>query len=222
MLRRTLLRWLAATGMLPVQQRRTRPRPAPAPAPTPTPIVARELNDTERRTLRALAAAVLPAALGTERRDAIADRFATWLKNYKAGADKGHGYGVTRLATASDSPVVAYIPQLAVLEKAARQRAAKDFATLSNDDQHALIEAAFQGAKVDRLPDRPEGKHVAADLMAFFFRSSEANDLCYRAEIGKDTCRDLADSPRPPHPLDERAPSPSRAATSAPRGDAGS
>jgi hypothetical protein len=154
--------------------------------------------------------------------DAIADRFATWLKNYKAGADKGHGYGVTRLATASDSPVVAYIPQLAVLEKAARQRGAKDFATLSNDDQHALIEAAFQGAKVDRLPDRPEGKHVAADLMAFFFRSSEANDLCYRAEIGKDTCRDLADSPRPPNPLDERAASPSRAATAAPRGDAGS
>jgi hypothetical protein len=217
MLRRTLLHWLAATGLLPVQ-RRTRPRPRPTPPP---PIVARDLNDTERRTLRGLAAAVLPAALGAERRDAIADRFFAWLQNYKAGADKGHGYGVTRLATAADSPVVAYIPQLAVLEKAARQRGAKDFATLSNDDQHALIEAAFQGAKVDRLPERPEGKHVAADLMAFFFRSSEANDLCYKAEIGKDTCRDLADSPQRPRPLDDRAPSPG-AATSAPRGDAGS
>ena len=214
MLRRTLLHWLAVTGLLP--QPRQRRRPA-----TPPPPPRQEWNDGDGRALRALAAAVLPASLGKERQDAIADRFAVWLKNYKSGADRGHGYGVTRLATAPDSPTPAYIAQLAVLEKAARQRGAKDFATLSRDDQHALIEAAFQNAKVDRLPDRPEGKHVAADLMAFFFRGTEANDLCYRAEIGKDTCRDLADSPNRPKPLDDRAPS-QGAGTSGPRGDAGS
>jgi hypothetical protein len=37
--------------------------------------------------------------------------------------------------------------------------------------------------------------------MAFFYRGSEANDLCYRAEIGKDTCRGLADSEKAPKPL---------------------
>ncbi len=125
------------------------------------------------------------------------------------------------MAAAPDSPAAAYIAQLAVLDKAARQRGAKGFDALSGDDQRALLELAFQGAKVDRLPARPEGKHVAADLMAFFFRSSEANDLCYDAEIGKDTCRDLADSTEAPRKLPERA----RGAaftTSAPRGDSGS
>jgi hypothetical protein len=56
-------------------------------------------------------------------------------------------------------------------------------------------------AKLEDLPERPEGRHVAADLMAFFFRSSEANDLCYRAAIGRDTCRGLVDSDRAPEQL---------------------
>jgi hypothetical protein len=30
--------------------------------------------------------------------------------------------------------------------------------------------------------------------MGFYFSSVEANDLCYRAQIGRDTCRELASS----------------------------
>jgi hypothetical protein len=48
------------------------------------------------------------------------------------------------------------------------------------------------------LPRTPDGKHVASDLMAFYFNSSEANDLCYRAHIGRDECRGLAGSDREP------------------------
>jgi hypothetical protein len=220
-LRRTLLHWLAVTGILPLEQRQ-RPRQRRAPAPPPR----TQWNDGDSRLLRALAVAVLPSALGRGRQEAIADRFAVWLKNYKPGADRGHGYGITSLAAAPDSPAAAYIAQLAVLDKAARQRGAKTFDQLSGDDQRTLIEGSFQNAKVERLPDRPDGKHVAADLMAFFFRSSAANDLCYRAEIGRDTCRDLADSAAAPRRLDERATSShdsaAATATSAPRGDAGS
>jgi hypothetical protein len=40
--------------------------------------------------------------------------------------------------------------------------------------------------------------------MAFYFRSSDANDLCYRAQIGRDQCRGLAGSDRPPAPLGRR------------------
>ena len=197
MLRRTLLHWLAFAGFAPQQRKRRAPQ-KPPPPPRAT------WNDEDGRLLRTVAAALLPASLGRERQDQVADRFAVWLKNYKPGADKGHGYGFTRLVAAPDAPTPAYIAQLAVLDKAARQRGAKSFDQLAADDQRDLLEVSLKTAKVERLPERPDGKHVATDLMAFFFRSSEANDLCYRAEIGKDTCRDLADSAAPPRAKDDR------------------
>ena len=40
-----------------------------------------------------------------------------------------------------------------------------------------------------------------SDLLAFFFRSSEANDLCYGAAIGRDHCRGLPGSEEAPAPL---------------------
>lgn len=207
MLRRTLFRWLAAFGLV-----SWRARPAAAAADI-------ELSEGEKQTLRALGAAVLPSSLGRDETDELVGRFQAWLRGYRAGADRGHGYGVTRLATAPQSPAASYSAQLAALEKAAA-----GYERLSLDDQRALIDAALRAAKVERLPERPDGRHVASDLMAFFYRSSEANDLCYRAEIGKDTCRDLSDSRETPRKLGDggAAPNHTRAATVAPRGDAGS
>ena len=48
------------------------------------------------------------------------------------------------------------------------------------------------------LPGRPTGRHVVSDLMAFYFRSSEANDLAYRARIGRQMCRTLELTTRRP------------------------
>ena len=52
-----------------------------------------------------------------------------------------------------------------------------------------LLDAAFKAADVRNLPGRPDGKHVVADLMAHYFRSSGANDLCYNSRIGRNTYR---------------------------------
>jgi hypothetical protein len=44
------------------------------------------------------------------------------------------------------------------------------------------------------------GRHVVADLMAHYFRSSQANDLAYRALIGQGQCRPITfvvERPRP-------------------------
>lgn len=212
MLRRTLFRWLAALGVAP-----WRSRPSAA-------ADVRGLADADKETLRALGAAVLPRALGREKQDAIVAGFLAWLRNYRAGADRGHGYGFSRLAIAPESPAAGYAAQLAAFEKAAREKGAPGFDKLQGDDRRALIDAALRAAKVERLPERPDGRHVASDLRAFFYRSSEANDLCYRAEIGKDTCRDLSDSPQAPRKLAEggAAPNDTRAETRARRGDAGS
>jgi hypothetical protein len=54
---------------------------------------------------------------------------------------------------------------------------------------------------LDYLPAAPNGQNVVADLMAFFFHSSEANDLCYRATIGREDCRSLRGSDKAPEAL---------------------
>jgi hypothetical protein len=63
------------------------------------------------------------------------------------------------------------------------------------------VAAAITDAKIERLPARPDGGHVATDLMAFYFNSLEANDLAYGLAIGRDTCRGLEGSQNRPAPL---------------------
>jgi hypothetical protein len=212
MLRRTLIRWLAAFGVVPW-------RALPGAA-----VAEPELSEAETLTLRALGAAVLPRSLGRDKTDQIVGRFHAWRHGYRPGADRGHGYGVTRPNRAPPTPGASYAGQLAALEKAARANGATSFDQLETGDQRGLLDAALQAARVERLPDRPDGRHVASDLMAFFYRSTEANDLCYRAEIGKDTCRGLGDSPERPRTIGDDASRGglTRAATAAPRDDAGS
>ena len=48
------------------------------------------------------------------------------------------------------------------------------------------------------LPPRPTGQHVVADLMATYFRSTEANDDCYKAMINREVCRPIAITTRKP------------------------
>ena len=70
-----------------------------------------------------------------------------------------------------------------------RRRAAGASARCRSRCAASLLDAAFKAADVRNLPGRPDGKHVVADLMAHYFRSSAANDLCYNARIGRNTYR---------------------------------
>jgi hypothetical protein len=140
-------------------------------------------------TLRAIAAVVLPAELGAAGLDKATADFITWVKNYRAGAETDHGYGNTRIRAKGQSPAADYLRQLAALKGQVSPES---------------ITAALTEAGVTDLPRAPGIGHVAADLMAFYFRSSDANDLCYRAQIGRDQCRGLAGSDRAPAPLGRR------------------
>jgi hypothetical protein len=169
MRRRTILRWLAAIGPL-----RAWAQTAGFPGDQGT-------------TLRLLAAAVFPSELGAEGIERTAAGFERWVRDYRPGAEMDHGYGFTRLRSKPPSPAPAYLQQLRDL------RLGSDAAA-----NRAAVEAALERANVTALPPTPDGKHVASDLMAFYFRSSAANDLCYRAHIGRDECRGLAGSDREP------------------------
>jgi len=44
------------------------------------------------------------------------------------------------------------------------------------------------------------GNSLIADFMGMYFGSEAGYDLAYDAAIGRDTCRGLDDSPKPPAP----------------------
>ena len=67
--------------------------------------------------------------------------------------------------------------------------------------RRALLDEAFKAAEVRNLPSRPDGRHVVADLMTHYFRSSGANDLCYNARIGRNTYRAIRVTTVRPEPL---------------------
>jgi hypothetical protein len=148
-------------------------------------------------TLRALAAVVLPAELGAPNIDRTAEAFVRWVQGYRAGAEMDHGYGVTRLRSKGASPAPNYLRHLEALRPALLSGDA--------DSKRQAVTAALEQAKITDLPRTPDGRHVAADLMAFYFRSGDANDLCYRAAIGRDLCRGLDGSEQAPAPLKGRA-----------------
>jgi hypothetical protein len=188
MRRRTLLQWLASVAaVLPFERIRVWAQP-------------RELTPDATAVLHEIAATVLPAALGPDRIRTTVDRFEAWIRGYREGVALAHGYGHPRLQKTSPSPVPAYIAQLAALDGAAHARGAR-WSALDLETKRSLLDAALTRAGVTGLPPRPTGKHVIADLMAFYFRSSEANDDCYRALIQREVCRPIEVTIRRPAPL---------------------
>jgi hypothetical protein len=183
--RRTVLRWAAClAGVLRLSSVRAWAQATNFPA-------------GEADTLHALAVVVLPAELGADGVHRAAEDFVRWVQGYRAGAEMDHGYGFTRLRAKGASPAANYLRHLEALHPILLSGDA--------DSKRVALTAALEQAKITDLPRSPDGRHVAADLMAFYFRSSDANDLCYRAAIGRDQCRGLDGSEQAPAPLKGRA-----------------
>ena len=186
MRRRVLLQWaggLLASLKLPV-------RLHAQPALTPAHAV----------MLASLAEAVLPQELGRQATDRVVADFLRWHREYRADAETDHGYGATRLRRTAAAPLARYRAQFEGLDTAAQSRG-QTFVNLALADRRAVVERAIADAKVERLPSRPDGGHVATDLMGFFFNSIDANDRCYQRAIGRDRCRGLAGSDERPAAL---------------------
>lgn len=182
--RRTILQWTANLGgALRLSSVRLWAQGANFPA---------DQNDT----LGALAAVVLPAELGAEGMGRTGEAFAGWVRGYRADAEMDHGYGNTRLRAKGASPAAGYLRDLEALRPA--------LLSGDPDSRRQAVTSALEQARITDLPRTPDGRHVAADLLAFYFRSSGANDLCYRAAIGRDLCRGLDGSEQAPPPLKGR------------------
>lgn len=164
------------------------------------PLAAQELTSDQIFVLRDVAATVLPSAIGRKGQDQAVDDFLRWIRDYKEGVPLAHGYGEPRLVKSGPSPAPGYARQIIALQLAAKARGAR-FGALSLEDRRALLDEAFRVADVGNLPGRPDGKHVVADLMSHYLRSSAANDLCYNARIGRQTYRAIRVTTVRPQPL---------------------
>jgi hypothetical protein len=192
--RRDLLKSLAAAAALP--------------ALAASDLVAQTTDFTPAQiaALRALAEVVLPSSLGADGRDDAVRRFVTWVRGYKPGADRGHGYGNSQLsAPTGPSPASRYPAQFEALDAAAKTRGAATFAALASTARRAVVEAALNDPqRVTQMPARPNGANLVADFMGLYFSGADARDVAYNAAIGRDTCRGLDGSDKAPVPLKAR------------------
>jgi hypothetical protein len=185
--RRTLLRYLAsASAAFPLHRVRLHAQE-------------RELSPEAIATLHQVGMTVLPRSIGDVRIRTTVEGFVAWTRGYREGVALAHGYGHPRLRKTGPSPVPKYLDQLESLQRAAREQGGR-FDALDLETRRALLDRSLTAAGVRTLPPRPTGAHVVADLMAFYFRSSEANDDCYRALIRREVCRPISVTLQRPAP----------------------
>ena len=181
MKRRTLLQWLASiAAMLPLDRLRVFAQP-------------RELTPEAIATLHEIAATVLPASLGSaqvRRHGGQVRRVDARLSRRRARST--HGYGHPRLRQIAGVAG----PGVHRAARRARRGGAREGRALerarSRDAPRAARRLVRGGGRAQRCRRGPIGQHVVADLMAFYFRSSEANDDCYSALINREVCRPIA------------------------------
>ncbi|MGH7696430.1 MAG: hypothetical protein ACRENH_15700 [Gemmatimonadaceae bacterium] len=162
---------------------------------------ARQRAIPSQASIRALGAAILPSEMGQARLEIASDAFRRWMNGYREGAELLHPYGSPRIGYAGPSPVPKWTTQLNALDRAARDKHAKAFAALSVNERQALVRDAISDFKGERLPNVGAAPHIALGMLAHFYGSSDATDLCYRARIGHNKCRPLAQNGRKPLPL---------------------
>jgi hypothetical protein len=199
--RRSFVAWIGSLTAAVGLGARARPLGAPI---TPALQRAGELqpdNTLDIAVLTKLGDVILPSELRADGIARVSRGFATWIAKYRKGAELVHPYGSPSIAYTGDSPASRWRQQLDALQRAAHDRHHRAFTALTRDQREEIIRAALANERLDRLPDPLSANHVAVALMAYYFGSPEATDLCYRAKIGKNQCRPLAHSSREPLPV---------------------
>ena len=144
--------------------------------------------------LKDLAATVLPSSLGRSGTDVVAEEFAAWVRDYREGAEMSPGYGAPRVRYTGPSPAPRYRQQL-------EQLADGPLATTDAAERRRQLSTDLDAHGIRDIARIPQGQHVVADLMSFYFNGTSAHDRAYDAAIRKDLCRTLDNSGEIPPPL---------------------
>lgn len=146
----------------------------------------------------ALGHSLLPTELGSDNIDRVVDEFQQWLELYSTDAELNHGYGTSEIDYTPGDPTSRWQDQLDGLNAEAQRRFGASFVDLDADVRRGIIRQQIADDRLDRLPRAYRARHVAVGLLAYFYASPEATDLCYKAAIGKNRCRPLRRSPDEP------------------------
>ena len=149
--------------------------------------------DIDLQVFERLATALLPSELDAEHRAEVVSGFLRWLRDYRPDAEMDHGYGFTRERHTAPHPGLGYTDDVAALQGSARDRYGRSLVELDDQQLGALLAEAIEAlvAENGRLPGRPDGTHIAIDLLAHYYRSGPATDRCYGVAIRRETCRGL-------------------------------
>lgn len=146
----------------------------------------------------ALGHSLLPTELGSDNIDRVVDEFQQWLEQYSTDAELNHGYGTSEIDYTPGDPTSRWQEQLDGLNAEAQRRFGASFVDLDADVRRGIIRQQIADDRLDRLPRAYRARHIAVGLLAYFYATPEATDLCYKAAIGKNKCRPLRRSPDEP------------------------
>lgn len=161
----------------------------------------------DRTVLEPLARLVLPrsslAETGLKR---VVDGFEKWLSELEPVAELDHAYIWTdEILYGPPDPAPLWVSQLEALELEAEKRHGASFTDLSPENQRRVLERQLPAEVPARLPEPARAPHVAIGLLAYFYDTAEANDLCYQATIEKLTCRGVESGTTEPEPASPRS-----------------
>ena len=147
--------------------------------------------------LRAVAEVVLPSDLEDASREEAVQSFERWALEYEPVAELNHGYGTSEIRYGPPDPGPGWQAQLEALDIEASRRTGSSFRELDIPQRQELIigQGLDEGSV---LPNPLRARHVAVALMAHWFRSSAAVDLCYGRRIAERTCRGIDTAPSEP------------------------
>ena len=163
-----------------------------ATGPTPVPLPG--------ETLRAVGEAVLPDELGDDGRERAVRAFERWSEALEPVAELSHPYLVPEILYAGPDPRPGWAAQLEGLEKECRSRHGVSLADLDVAGRRELL-ARPLGEAGPGLGAPQSADHITLALMAHFFGSAIATDLCYGRAIRRELCRSIEGAEDEPAPL---------------------
>jgi hypothetical protein len=193
--RRTFVGWLSGLGAALGIGVRTRASQAE------TPVSTEQAGTLDAAIVRGVAEAVLPSELGDGGIATVSRAFTRWIGGYRPGVELVHPYGSSELRQTGESPIRRWRSQLGSLDTAAREKHRKAFTALTRDQRRELVTSALGEERLNRLPDPLQANHIAMAVLAWYFATPDAVDLCYNAKIGRNQCRPLVHASREPLPL---------------------
>lgn len=174
----------------------------------PAAVEARPQAKRSLRTdvLNAVAEVVLPVSeLKPEGVNKVLADFRSWLDAFEPVAEREHAYlSSSEIVYGPPDPAPRWDSQLDAFEIESQKEFGKRFQDLTVAQRRRAIERAIRSERLESLPAPAEAQHIAIGLAAFFYSSSQANDICYESAIGRWGCRGLESGPQKPAPIPKR------------------